>query len=315
MNDPYVTLGVKKGASADEIKKAYRKLARELHPDVNQNNPAAAEKFKDVTAAYDILSDAGKRARYDNGEIDANGNERPGFNFNQGAGGGTYWHGAGRGGNSHGGFDFSDIFGAGGGGGEGFADFASFFRPGGRTGGAFKQKGSDINYSMDVSFLDAALGVEREVTLANGKRIKVKIPSGTDNDSVLRLKEQGNPGVGGGKSGDALVKIVVGKHPFFIREGLDIIANIPINIKEAVKGGKITVPTLDGKVTVTVPKNSNYGSVLRLRGKGVAKGSQKGDLLLKLYIVIPDKPDTELEKFMETWKPDAEDVRQKAGIV
>ena len=311
MNDPYVTLGVKKNATADEIKKAYRRLARELHPDVNQNNPSAAEKFKDVTAAYDILSDPAKRTRYDNGEIDANGNERPGFNFNQG---GSYWQGAG---GSQGGFDFSDLFGGGSfntGGAEGFADFASFFHPGGRQ-RSFKKKGADINYSMEVSFLDAALGVEREVTLANGKRIKVKIPAGTDNDSVLRLKEQGNPGIGGGKPGDALVKIVVGKHPLFTREGLDIIANIPISIKEAVNGGKITVPTLDGKVAVTVPKNSNHGSVLRLRGKGVAKGVHKGDLLLKLYIVIPDTPDEKLEKFLEDWQPSESDVRQKVGII
>ena len=312
MKDPYVTLGVSKNATAEEIKKAYRKLARELHPDVNQNNPSAAERFKDVTAAYDILSDKTKRARYDNGEIDGEGNERPGFNFNQGgSGGGAYWRGS-----SKGGFDFSDIFGGASFGTEGgFSDFASFFRGGNSRERSFKQKGSDINYSMEVSFIDAALGAEKEVKLANGKRIKVKIPSGTDNETILRLKEQGNPGIGGGRPGDAMVRILVNKHPLFTREGLDIIAEIPISIKEAVKGGKITVPTLDGKVSVTVPEGSNHGSILRLRGKGISKGGKRGDLLLKLYIVISDTSDTELNDFLSRWHSSEADVRKKAGII
>ena len=294
MTDPYATLEVSKTASADEIKKAYRKLARKLHPDVNHDDPKAADKFKEVTAAYELLSDPAKRIRFDRGEIDANGNERAGFGFNPNAGGGAHWQSTGGfGGASGASFDFSDLFGGGMGGmggDTGGFSFSDLF--GGRMGrnrsrGPMKQKGADIKYTMQVDFLDSALGATKEVGLAGGKIIKVKIPAGTDDGTTLRLKGQGEDGFGGAPAGDAYVKISVRKHKFFTRDGLDIIANIPITIKEAVEGGKITVPTLDGQVSVTVPANSNTGSFLRLRGK----------------------------KLLENWNDNQEDPRKKLGLI
>ena len=184
-----------------------------------------------------------------------------------------------------------------------------------RSRGPMKQKGADIKYTMQVDFLDSALGATKEVGLAGGKIIKVKIPAGTDDGTTLRLKGQGEGGFGGAPAGDAYVKISVRKHKFFTRDGLDIIANIPITIKEAVEGGKITVPTLDGQVSVTVPANSNTGSFLRLRGKGISKNGKKGDELLKLYITLPSKPDNELKKLLENWNDNQEDPRKKLGLI
>ena len=200
-----------------------------------------------------------------------------------------------------GGFSFSDLF-------------------GGRMGrnksrGPMKQKGADIKYTMQVDFLDSALGATKEVGLAGGKIIKVKIPAGTDDGTTLRLKGQGEDGFGGAPAGDAYVKISVKKHKFFTRDGLDIIANIPITIKEAVEGGKITVPTLDGQVAVTVPANSNTGSFLRLRGKGISKNGKKGDELLKLYITLPANPDDELKNLLKNWNDNQEDPRKKLGLI
>ena len=323
MTDPYATLEVSKTASADEIKKAYRKLARKLHPDVNQNDPKAADKFKEVTAAYELLSDPAKRIRFDRGEIDANGNERAGFGFNPNAGGGARWQSTGGFGGGAGGasFDFSDLFGAGMGGmggSTGGFSFSDLFGGGmgrSKSRGPMKQKGADIKYTMQVDFLDSALGATKEVGLAGGKIIKVKIPAGTDDGTTLRLKGQGEDGFGGAPAGDAYVKISVRKHKFFTRDGLDIIANIPITIKEAVEGGKITVPTLDGQVAVTVPANSNTGSFLRLRGKGISKNGKKGDELLKLYITLPSKPDDELGKLLKNWNDNREDPRKKLGLI
>lgn len=305
MSDPYTLLGVSKDASQSDIKKAYRKLAKTLHPDLNPGKPDVADKFKEVTAAYDLLSDENKRARYDRGEIDEKGNERAGFGFNPN-GQGT-WHTSGGGfsgfGSSASGanFDFADLFGgAYGGKAQGF-DFSDLFG-GMKTSRNFKQKGQDINYAMQVSFTEAALGAVKEVVLTGGKRIKVKIPAGTDDGAVLRLKEQGYEGSGGGAKGDAYVKITVLPHSFFKKDGLDVLADFKVDLKTAVLGGTVRAPTLDGEVALKIPPYSNSGKILRLKGKGIAKGFKKGDILLKIVVMLPEHEDKSLTEFMQNWK-------------
>lgn len=305
MSDPYTLLGVSKEASQSDIKKAYRKLAKTLHPDLNPGKPDVADKFKEVTAAYDLLSDENKRARYDRGEIDEKGNERAGFGFNPN-GQGT-WHTSGGGfsgfGSSASGanFDFADLFsGAYGGKDQGF-DFSDLFG-GMKTSRNFKQKGQDINYAMQVSFTEAALGAVKEVVLTGGKRIKVKIPAGTDDGAVLRLKEQGYEGSGGGAKGDAYVKITVLPHSFFKKDGLDVLADFKVDLKTAVLGGTVRAPTLDGEVALKIPPYSNSGKILRLKGKGIAKGFKKGDILLKIVVMLPEHEDKSLTEFMQNWK-------------
>ncbi|MBR1778334.1 MAG: DnaJ domain-containing protein [Alphaproteobacteria bacterium] len=325
MANPYTLLGVSKTASQEEIKQAYRKLARKMHPDLNPNDPKAEDRFKEISSAYDILSDPEKRRRFDSGEIDEDGKERPGFGYGS-YGGGNPFNGAGSG---FGGFNFD--FGAAGqakSGGKkrsGFDFFSEMF--GGAAGGgaedifsnmkrrsSAKMQGENVNYDLSVSFLDAALGKEKEISLPNGKVLNVKIPAGTVDKTILRLKGQGAPGSAGGANGDALIHILVQPHPYFARSDNDILLDVPISIKEAVLGSKVTIPTLESKVALTVPPNSNSGSVLRLRGKGIKSGGKTGDLLVKLYIVLPDKPDNELTRFMQEWTPAASDPRAKAGL-
>ena len=323
MANPYTLLGVPKTASQEEIKQAYRKLARKMHPDLNPNDPRAEDKFKEISSAYDILSDPEKRKRFDNGEIDENGKERPGYGFG-GYGGGNPF---GQGGNGFGGFNFD--FGAGqtraGGKKRSGFDFFSEMFGGNADGGedifsnmkrrsSSKMQGENINYELSVSFLDAALGKEKEISLANGKVLNVRIPAGTADKAVLRLKGQGEPGTAGGPNGDALIHILVQPHPYFTRSDNDILLDVPISLKEAVLGGKVTIPTLEGKVALTVPPNSNSGSVLRLRGKGIKSAGKTGDLLVKLYIVLPERPDAELNRFLQGWKPAPFDPRAKAGL-
>lgn len=320
MANPYTLLGVSKSASQEEIKQAYRKLARKMHPDLNPNDPKAEDKFKEISSAYDILSDPEKRKRYDAGEIDENGKERPGFGF--GYGGGNPYQGQGAG---FEGFNFD--FGAAQGAGKkrsGFDFFSEMFGGAAENGGedifsnlrrrSRKMQGENVNYDLTVSFLDAALGKEKEISLPNGKVLNVKIPAGTADKTVLRLKGQGAAGVGGGPNGDALIRILVQSHPYFTRSDNDILLDVPITIKEAVLGGKVTIPTLEGKVALTVPPYSNTGSVLRLRGKGIKTKNATGDLLVKLQIVLPDKPDGELTQFMQEWTPAQADPRAKAGL-
>lgn len=320
MANPYTLLGVSKSASQEEIKQAYRKLARKMHPDLNPNDPKAEDKFKEISSAYDILSDPEKRKRYDAGEIDENGKERPRFGFgygsggpyqNQGAGfeGFNFDFGAAQGaGKKRSGFDFfSEMFG--GAAAEGGEDIFSNLRRRSR-----KMQGENVNYDLPVSFLDAALGKEKEIALPNGKVLNVKIPAGTADKTVLRLKGQGAPGIGGGPNGDALIRILVQAHPYFTRSDNDVLLDVPITLKEAVLGAKVTIPTLEGKVALTVPPYSNTGSVLRLRGKGIKTKNTTGDLLVKLQIVLPDKPDGELTRFMQEWTPAAADPRAKAGL-
>lgn len=330
MANPYTLLGVSKSASQDEIKQAYRKLARKMHPDLNPGDKKAEDKFKEITSAYEILSDSEKRKRFDAGEIDENGKERPGFGFGGGSSYGSNPYGGAQGGpgfesfhfdfggagagKKRSGFDFfSEMFGGGAAAGAAGADGEDIFSNMRRR-SARKTQGENANYELTVSFLEAALGKEKEITLPNGKTLNVKIPAGTADNTTLRLKGQGNPGINGGPNGDALIRILVQTHPYFTRSGNDVLLDVPITLKEAVLGSKITIPTLEGKVALTIPAHSTSGSVLRLRGKGIKTKSKTGDLLVKLSIVLPEKPDKELEAFMREWNPAPFDPRAKAGL-
>ncbi len=306
MADLYSQLNVSRGASEAEIKKAYRKLAKELHPDKNKDNPKATERFAQVTRAYDILTDKDKRAQYDRGEIDEEGNPRMPFGFG-GGGGGPQPGGRGgfRGPNGEpfefGGeaSDLSDLFeglfggigrrGGGGGGGP----FSSFGRR-----SAPPQKGADVAYRLEVPFEDAARLQGQRVTLGSGKTLDIKLPPGVEDGTRIRLSGQGQPGPAG--NGDAIVTIAVKPHRFFRREGDNIRLDLPVSIDEAALGGKVRVPTVDGPVMLSVPKGSSSGKVLRLKGKGfTGKKGQRGDQLVTLMVDVPD--DADLASFLEGW--------------
>jgi DnaJ-class molecular chaperone len=294
--DPYEILGVKKTDSQDAIQKAYRRLAKKLHPDLNPGDKAAEDKFKALSAAYDILGDPEKRGRFDRGEIDASGQERPQQRYYR---------------------DYADAGGAQAySNNSGFADFGSddilseiFGRGGGRAN--VRMRGQDAHYRLHVDFLDAVNGASRQVTLPDGSELKVVIPPGTRDGQILRLRGKGGPGYNGGPPGDALVEIDVGEHRSFRREGDDIHLDVPISLAEAVLGGKIEVPTSTGAVTMTVPRGANTGTVLRLRGKGVARrDGGHGDQYVTLRVTLPDKPDAELERFVAGWSGKAYNPRQ-----
>ena len=289
--DLYQILGVSKSASEAEIKSAYRKLARKYHPDLNKDDKNAAEKFKEISNAYDIIGNAEKRQKYDNNEIDADGKPTGfGAGFGGGAGGsygGTYSGNPFGGGFNSGdfggaqGFDFSSIFGS---------DFFSQFGGGNAGGRAYgragARKGQDVSYNMRVSFLDAANGAEKQVNL-NGKNINVKIPAGMQSGQTMRLKGLGGAGVNGGENGDVMITVNVEEHPYFKSENLNILLDLPISLKEAIKGAKITVPTISGKVTVTIPPMSSSGEKLRLKGKGIKTKAAAGDEIITLQIMLP----------------------------
>ena len=320
--DPYDILGVSRTAGAGEIKKAYRKLAKQYHPDTNADDPKAKERFSEATAAYDLLNDKEKRGQYDRGEIDADGNPKfAGFEgFHPGAGGarqgpgGMRWTyttsgpgGAGPGAGPGAGFDpddlLSEIFGMGGGRG-GFSGFGGAgagtrARPGGQ-GGA---RGSDVTLSVSIDLAEAAKGATRRVRLPSGKEVDVKIPAGIEDGKQIRLRGQGNPGQFGGATGDALVTVQVKPHPLFKIEGRDLRHELPVSLYEAVLGSTVRVPTLDGAVELKIPPNSSSGRTLRLKGKGLPKPEGgNGDLYVALRIVLPEKPDPELEKLMSAWR-------------
>ncbi len=292
MKDLYQILGIGKTATESEIKSAYRKLARKYHPDLNKDDKTAAEKFKEVSCAYDILGDKEKRRKYDNNEIDADG-KPTGFGAG-GFGGGYQSYSAGA--NPFGGegasFDFSSIFGD--------DIFSQFSGRGGGFAGGFggasrrPRKGADINYTMRVDFLSAVRGEEKTVNL-NGKNINVKIPAGTSNGQTLRLKGLGEPSPNGGTSGDVLITLNVDRHPYFELEDKNILLELPITLKEAILGAKITVPTITGKVAVNIPPYATTGEKLRLKGKGV-KG---GDQIMTLKVVMPKTKNSELEKALQ----------------
>jgi DnaJ-class molecular chaperone len=294
-DDPYSVLGVAKTASAEDITKAYRKLAKKLHPDLNPGDKGAEEKFKKVTAAYDILGDAEKRGRYDRGEIDASGQETPQQRYYReyagGQDGARY--------RSTAGFEdigaFSDFFG------DLFGERGGM-RGAGRGGGRFSMRGADAQYRLEVDFLDAVNGTKTRITLPDGGTLDVTIPPGVSDGQVLRLRGKGNPGMGEGEPGDALIEVGVRPHPVFKREGDDIIVEVPIAFDEAVLGGKIEVPTIGGRVFATVPPGSNTGQTLRLKGRGIKTKSGAGDQLVKLSIVLPERIDDDLKGFAETWR-------------
>ena len=292
--DPYQTLGVKKDASQDDIQKAYRRLAKKLHPDLNPGNELAEERFKEVSQAYDLLGDPGKRARFDRGEIDASGAERPRQ---------RYYRDFAEGASSY----ASD---------SGFADFGAddFLSEifGRQARGNLRMRGQDVHYRLPLGFLDAINGGKQQLTLPDGSVLDVAIPPGTRDGQILRLRGKGRPGIGGGPPGDALIEIEVRPHHIFTRKGDDIHVELPISLKEAVLGGKVSVPTPSGAVTMTVPKWSNTGMVLRLKGQGAPKpGGGRGDEYVALKVMLPERPDPELEKFVSQWAPvDARGPRQ-----
>lgn len=298
MKDPYDILGVAKNATEAEIKKAYRTLAKELHPDLNPDDPIVEQRFKEVSQAYKLLSDKEKRGQFDRGEINADGSPRADFGFGRGGAGGFGGFGGFGGGSED---IFSDLFGRG--------------RAQGRA-RTVRMKGQDVNYTVRVPFLEAARGGKRRLKLYDGKSVEVNIPPGTTDGQTLRLKEKGTPGMGGGPAGDAYVEIHVDGHDYFERDGSDIFVDVPITLSEAVLGGKITVPTIWGKVSVTVPTGANTGTTLRLRGKGIQiKKGQEGDQYVRLKVVLPEKPDKALVDFVKSWSKDYDyDVRKRFGI-
>ncbi|MFW2851705.1 DnaJ C-terminal domain-containing protein [Sphingomonas sp. TX0543] len=301
MADPYSTLGVARGASEADIKKAYRKLAKELHPDRNKDNPKAAERFSQVTGAYDLLTDKEKRARFDRGEIDADGNPTSpfgaGFGGARGGGGG-----GGAGGFRSQGFDvggdgvdmsdiFEGLFGGRGGGGGGFASGFGRRQP--------PPRGANVAYRLRVPFVDAAALVPQRITLGDGKTIDLKLSPGVEDGTQMRLSGKGEAGQGG--AGDAIVTIEIVPHRFFVREGDDVRLDLPVTLVEAVKGGPVKVPTVEKPVMLTIPAGSTSGKVLRLKGKGFhRKGGGRGDQLVTLMVDVP-AGDAALQQFVESW--------------
>lgn len=282
MKDPYKVLGVAPNASPAALKSAYRALAKELHPDVNPGDTIVEHRFKEVSSAYDLLSNPQKRQQYDHGQIDADGAPRAD----------GFLHGGRRGA----GAEFEDLV----------ADLFGRRR---------RSPGKSITYSVSVPFLEAALGGVRRIRTHDGKTLEVNIPPASEDGATLRLKGQGMPGAGGGPVGDALVEILVEPHPYFTREKHDIHIEIPITLAEAVLGAKINIPTIHGPVSVKVPAGANAGKVLRLKGRGVAAGKTKGDEYVRLTITLPDKPDAKLKEFLREWTKQGDyDVREKAGL-
>ncbi|MAK64763.1 MAG: molecular chaperone DnaJ [Maricaulis sp.] len=289
MDDPYKTLGVEKTASQDEIRKAYRKLAKELHPDANPGNEKAEERFKHVSQAFKLLSDPEKRAEYDAaaragfagmgmGGAGGPGGGRGPFNFRQGR-------------NRSGFEDFGDIFS------DLFTDMGAQQRQ------APPRKGQDVRYSLTLDFLDAAGGGKHRVTLPGGRTLDVAVPPGAADGQVLRLRGQGEPSPGGGRAGDAFIEIKVADHKYFSRDGENVRLELPVTVKEAALGAKVRVPTIDGPVDLQIPAGSSSGTLLRLRGRGFASSKGKrGDQMVRLMVALPAS-DKALADFLETWTP------------
>ena len=284
-----------------EIKDAFKKLARNFHPDLHPDDKEAEAKFKDISAANDLLKDKEKRRRFDAGEIDATGAERPQERFYRDFADGPAYA-------SHAAQDgFANN--------EELEEFLAraFSGEGRRSRGQFKARGQDVSYALPVGFLDAANGTTRTITLPEGKMLQVTIPEGAEDRQMLRLKEQGMPGFGGGPAGDAYVELHVEPHPFFRRKDDNIHIEIPVTLKEAVLGAKIEVPTIGGAVALTVPKGSNTGTTLRLRDRGVRnrKSGQRGHQLITLKVVLPDVEEPELVAFLDAWRPKSQQDPRK----
>lgn len=291
-DDPYAALGVPKTATQEEIRKAYKKIAKTSHPDLNPGDAGAAARFKAAAAAHDLLKDPAKRARFDAGEIDASGQERPERKFyREYAEGPEATYHTSRGFEDFG--DFSDVFS------DLFGQNARARQAGGET---FRARGQDAHYTLAVGFLEAANGATRRIAMPDGSLLEVRIPEGLADGQTLRLRGKGGPGLGGGPAGDALVTVTVTPHPFFARDGDDILCELPITLDEAVLGAKVETPTIDGRVALTVPKGASTGRVLRLRGKGVKRGDKRGDQRVTLKIVAPPTIDADLEAFFEEWR-------------
>ena len=306
MADPYTILGVSRSASEQDIKSAYRKLAKELHPDRNKDNPQASDRFSRATQAYDLLSDKEKRGQFDRGEIDADGNPAMPFGYGSGGGGGPFRGspGGGRGGDD---VDLGDLF-------EGLFGRGGSPRGGagfGRGGPQPRAKGANIAYRLAVSFTDAAASIKQRITLADGKTIDLSLPEGVESGTQMRLKGKGQEGPGG--PGDGIVTIEVLPHPFFTRSGDDVRLDLPITLDEALHGAKIKLPTVDGAVMLTVAPGTSSGKVLRLKGKGFShKGGGRGDQLVRLEIMLPDDL-ADLSTRLEGWS-DSSPVRASLGV-
>ena len=337
MADPYRTLGVARTASEKDIKSAYRKLAKELHPDRNKDKPGAAEKFSDVTKAYDLLSDKDKRAQFDRGEIDGEGNPLNPF-AGMGPGGRGFGRGpGGMGGAPRGGFrdpefggfssddmDLGDLFEGLFGGGRARAGAqaggpqATGRRGFGGRGAPPPKRGADIQYRLAVPLVDAAAGRDQRITLADGKAISLKLPGGVEDGTQMRLKGKGHAGPGG--NGDGIVIVEIGPHPFFIRDGDNVRMDLPITLDEALRGGQIKCPTVDGPVMLTIKPGTHGGTVMRLAGKGWTKAGatskdgslKRGDQLVTLEIQLPED-DADLAERLDGWS-DPGNPRERFGL-
>jgi DnaJ-class molecular chaperone len=293
-DDLYAVLGVGRDASQDQIKRRYRKLAKELHPDLNPDKEVA-DRFKKITAAYDLLSDPEKRGRYDRGEIDAGGQERPEQRFYreyaEDPGAARFYTREGFG-DAEGLHDlFENLFGGGAG------------EPQAGRGFKMRARGADVSYTLPIDFIEAAKGAKKRVTVGDGRTLDLSIPAGVHDRQTLRLKGQGMPGFEGGPPGDAYVEVHIQPHALFERKDTNVHLELPVSLSEAVLGARIEVPTIDGPVTMTIPKGSNSGTTLRLRGKGIVdpRAGQRGDQYVKLRVVLPRAADAELEEFVRRW--------------
>lgn len=300
-NDPYAALDLTKTATDAEIKKAYRKIARTCHPDLKPDDPKAEARFKAASAAYDLLKDADTRARFDRGEIDASGAERPERQF--------YREYAEAPGNPYRSRRKQEDFG------DASDIFAEFLHQRAGEGAQYSRnysqqdftaRGADRRYMLDVPFLDAANGGTTQIQLPDGVALEVEIPEGVNDGQTIRLRGKGMPGIGGGPPGDALVSLTVRPHPTFRRDGDDIVITLPITLDEAILGGKVATPTIGGKVSLSIPKGASSGQMLRLRGRGVKSpgGKGHGDQRVELSIVSPPEIDRDLAEFMEGWRKD-----------
>ena len=319
MRDPYEVLGVAKSASAAEIKSAFRRQAKKLHPDANKHDPKAAAGFAELNAAYEILGEENKRKAFDRGEIDAEGKPRfqgfEGFGSGRGQGGfrpedmfetfswgpDGFQHARGRGGGGFRGFGglggLEDVLK------EAFGGAARSGRPGSFQFEEedFGRSGRDFTAALTITLAEAAKGTSKRVQLPTGREVEVKIPGGLNDGQTIRLKGQGIAGTGG-RAGDLLIAVSIAPHPLFARTGADLRLELPVTLYEAVLGAKVRVPTLDGAVELAIPPGTSSGRTFRLKGKGFPAKEGKGDLLVAIRIVLPEGADAELEELMRKWR-------------